>query len=44
MAVRKSIREDKKKFIKGLALEGKGAPSKGDMKQLYDTSKKLIGK
>ena len=42
--VRKSIREDKKRFIEGLAQEAERAAAKGDMKQLYDTSKMLTGK
>ena len=47
--MRKSIREDKKRFIAGrtpeeLAQEAEGAAVKGDMKELYDTLKKLIGK
>ena len=43
-AVTKSIREDKRRFIEGLPQESEGAAPKGDMKQLYDTSKMLIGK
>ena len=43
-AVRKSTREDKKRFIEGLAQEAEGAAAKGDMKQLYNTSKKPNGK
>ena len=33
----------KKRFIEGLAQDDEGATAKGDMKQLYDTSKTLIG-
>ena len=40
--MRKSIREDKERFIEGLSLEGVGAAAKGDMKQLYDTSKRQV--
>ena len=43
-AMRKSIREDQERSIEGLAQEGEGAATKGNIKQFYDTSKKLIGK
>ena len=41
-ALKKSIREDKKRFIEGLSQEAEGAAAKGDMRQLYDTSKKQL--
>ncbi|XP_028649227.2 LOW QUALITY PROTEIN: uncharacterized protein LOC114645554 [Erpetoichthys calabaricus] len=42
--VKKSIRKDKKDFIDGLAAEAEQAVYNGNMKQLYDTTKKLSGK
>ncbi|XP_058630445.1 craniofacial development protein 2-like [Onychostoma macrolepis] len=43
-AVKKSIRKDKKDYIDGIAAEAEQAALKGNMKQLYDTTKKLSGK
>ena len=40
---RKSIRGDKKRFIEGLAQGAEGAAAKGHMKELHDTSIKVIG-
>ncbi|CAH2224944.1 Hypothetical predicted protein [Pelobates cultripes] len=43
-AVKKSIRKDKKDYIDGLAAEAEQAAYNGNMKQLYNTTKKLSGK
>ncbi|VDP57228.1 unnamed protein product [Schistosoma mattheei] len=42
--VRKSIRADKKKYVEELATTAEKAARKGNMKQPYDTTKKLSGK
>ncbi|VDP77185.1 unnamed protein product [Schistosoma mattheei] len=42
--VKKSIRADKKKYVEELATTAEKAASEGNMKQLYDTTKKLAGK
>ncbi|VDP50554.1 unnamed protein product [Schistosoma margrebowiei] len=42
--VKKSIRADKKKYVEELATTAEKAAREGNMKQLYDTTKKLAGK
>ncbi|VDP45789.1 unnamed protein product [Schistosoma margrebowiei] len=42
--VKRSIRADKKKYVEELATTAKKAAREGNMKQLYDTTKKLAGK
>ena len=43
-AVKKSIKTDKENFIDSLAKEAEDAAAQGNMKQLYDTTRKLAGK
>ncbi|VDP67270.1 unnamed protein product [Schistosoma mattheei] len=38
-----SIRIDKNKYVEDLAMTAEKAAIKGNMKQLYDTTKKLAG-
>ncbi|VDO59044.1 unnamed protein product [Schistosoma margrebowiei] len=42
--VKKSIRADKQKYVEELATTAEKAAREGNMKQLYDTTKKLSGK
>ncbi|VDP38312.1 unnamed protein product [Schistosoma curassoni] len=42
--VEKSIRTDRKKYVEELAMMAEKAAREGNMKQLYDTTKKLSGK
>ncbi|CAH8469021.1 unnamed protein product [Schistosoma curassoni] len=42
--VKRSIRADKKKYVEELATTAEKAAREGNMKQLYDTTKKLSGK
>ena len=42
--VRKSVKTDKRNFVEGLAEEAERAAASRNMKQLYDTTKKLAGK
>ncbi|VDO60062.1 unnamed protein product [Schistosoma curassoni] len=42
--VKMSIRADKKKYVEELAMKAEKAAREGNMKQLYDTTKKLAGK
>ncbi|KAK7103731.1 hypothetical protein V1264_018575 [Littorina saxatilis] len=42
--VKKSIRKDKIDYVEGLAAEAEQAAYSGNMKQLYDTTKRLSGK
>ena len=42
--VKKSVRKGKRNYIEGLAKEAEEAASSGNMKQLYDTTKRLCGK
>ncbi|KAK7113089.1 hypothetical protein V1264_012440 [Littorina saxatilis] len=42
--VKKSIRKDKIDYVEGLADEAEQAAYSGNMKQLYDTTKRLSGK
>ena len=42
--VRKSVKTDKRDFVEGLAEEAERAAANRNMKQLYDTTKKLAGK
>lgn len=42
--VKRSIKKDKKDYIDGLAVEAEQAAYSGNMKQLYDTTKRLSGK
>ena len=42
--VKKSVKTDKRKFVEGLAQEAEKAAASRDMKQLYDTTRKLAGK
>ena len=42
--VKKSIKKDKTAYIEGLAAEAEQAAYSGNMKQLYDTTKRLSGK
>ncbi|VDO51211.1 unnamed protein product [Schistosoma margrebowiei] len=41
--VKSSIRNDKRKYVEDLAMMAKKAASEGNMRQLYDISKKLSG-
>ena len=43
-AVKKSVKTDKVNFIDSLAKEVEDAAARGNMKQLYDTTRKLAGK
>ncbi|VDP00841.1 unnamed protein product, partial [Schistosoma margrebowiei] len=42
--VKKSIRTDKKKYVQELSTTAEKAAREGNMKQLYDTTRKLAGK
>ncbi|VDP00150.1 unnamed protein product, partial [Schistosoma margrebowiei] len=42
--VKRSIRADKKKYVEELAKTAEKAAREGNMKKLYDTTKKLAGK
>ena len=42
--VKKSLKIDKRNFVEGLAQEGEKAAASRNMKQLYDTTRKLAGK
>ncbi|CAH8678058.1 unnamed protein product [Schistosoma haematobium] len=42
--VKRSIRADRKKYVEELATTAEKAAREGNMKQLYDTTKKLSGK
>lgn len=42
--IKRSIRADKRKYIDGLAEAAEKAARAGNMKGLYDTTKKLVGK
>ena len=42
--VKKSVITDKRNFVKGLAQEAEKAAASRNMKQLYDTTRKLAGK
>ena len=42
--VRKSVKKDKRTFYENLANEAEQAAQKGNMKELYDTTRKLAGK
>ena len=42
--VRKSVKTDKRDFVEGLAEEAERAAASRNMKQLYDTTRKLAGK
>ena len=42
--VRKSVKTDKRDFVEGLAEEAERAAASRNMRQLYDTTKKLAGK
>ncbi|VDP42391.1 unnamed protein product [Schistosoma curassoni] len=42
--VKRSIRADKKKYVEELATTAEKAAREGNMKQLYDATKKLVGK
>ncbi|CAH8515382.1 unnamed protein product [Schistosoma guineensis] len=41
--VKRSIRTDKRKYVEGLAETAEKAAREGNMRQLYDTTKKLVG-
>ena len=43
-AVKKSVKTDKVNFIDSMAKEAEDAAARGNMKQLYDTTRKLAGK
>ena len=43
-AVKKSVKTDKVNFIDSLSKEAEDAAARGNMKQLYDTTRKLAGK
>ena len=43
-AVKKSVKTDKVNFIDSLAKEAEDAAARGNMNQLYDTTRKLAGK
>ena len=43
-AVKKSVRTENVNFIDSLAKEAEDAAARGNMKQLYDTTRKLAGK
>ena len=42
--VKKSVKMDKRNYINGLAKEAEQAADSGNMRQLYDTTRKLAGK
>ena len=42
--VKKSVKSDKRNFVEGLAQEAEKAAASRNMKQLYDTTRKLAGK
>ena len=42
--MRKNVKTDKRDFVEGLAEEAERAAASRNMKQLYDTTKKLVGK
>ena len=42
--VKKSVKTDKRNFVEGLAQEAEKAAASRNMKQLYDTTRKLAGK
>ena len=42
--MKKSVETNKVKFIDSLAKEAEDAAARGNMKQLYDTTRKLAGK
>ena len=42
--MRKSVKTDKRDLVEGLAEEAERAAARRNMKQLYDTTKKLAGK
>ncbi|VDP86458.1 unnamed protein product [Schistosoma mattheei] len=41
--VKRSIRTDKRKYVEDPAMTAENAARKGNMRQLYDTTKKLSG-
>ena len=41
--MKRSIRTDKRKYVEDLAMTAEKATSEGNMRQLYDTTKKLAG-
>ncbi|VDP33362.1 unnamed protein product [Schistosoma margrebowiei] len=41
--VKRSIRTDKRKYVEDLAMTAEKAAREGNMRQLYDTTKKLSG-
>ncbi|VDO51498.1 unnamed protein product [Schistosoma margrebowiei] len=41
--VKRSIRTDKRKYVEDLAMTAERATREGNMRQLYDTTKKLSG-
>ena len=43
-AVKNSVKTDKANFIEDLAKEAEDAPAQGNMKQLYEITRKLAGK
>lgn len=43
-AVKRSIKKDKKDYVSGLAAEAEQAAYNGNMKQMYDITKRLSGK
>ncbi len=43
-AVKKCVKIDKVNFLDSLAKEAEDAAARGNMKQLYDTTRKLAGK
>ena len=43
-AVKNSVKTDKENFIEDLAKEAEDSPAQGNMKQLYDITRKLAGK
>ena len=42
--VRRNIKTDKRNFVDRMAQEAEQAAARGNMKQLYDITKKLTGK
>ena len=42
--MKKSVKTDRVNFIDSLAKEAEDAAARGNMKQLYDTTRKLAGK
>jgi hypothetical protein len=42
--VKKKFREDKRRYVENLATEAEEAAGKGNLKELYDVTKKLSGK